>query len=139
MFKRLPKMAILVLVIASLMLSACEPAPTPTPTPEPVVVTEAPVEEAKPSIDPTGQTVSFWHVWGTGLPNETMLAIVDEFNASNEWGITVEAVDQGGYSDLEDALTPPFNLVTCLTWPLVTPMLWPTGIRLVQLPIWLPS
>jgi multiple sugar transport system substrate-binding protein len=103
MFKRLPKMAILVLVIAAMMLSACEPAPAPTPTPEPVVVTEAPVEEVKPSIDPTGQTVSFWHVWGTGLPNETMIAIVDEFNTSNEWGITVEAVDQGGYSDLEDA------------------------------------
>jgi multiple sugar transport system substrate-binding protein/sn-glycerol 3-phosphate transport system substrate-binding protein len=32
-----------------------------------------------------------------------MLAIVDEFNATNEWGITVEALDQGRYNDLEDA------------------------------------
>ena len=103
MLQRFPKIVILVLVIAAMMLSACEPAPTPTPTPEPVVATEAPVEVVKPSIDPTGQTVSFWHVWGTGLPNETMMAIVDEFNASNEWDITVEAIDQGGYGDLEDA------------------------------------
>ncbi|MBN2258748.1 MAG: hypothetical protein JW704_13180, partial [Anaerolineaceae bacterium] len=105
MFKQFPKIVILVLVTAALMLSACKPAATPTPAPttEPVVATEAPAEEVKPSIDPTGQKVSFWHVWGTGLPNETMLAIVDEFNTTNEWGITVEAVDQGGYSDLEDA------------------------------------
>ncbi len=87
MLKRFPKIVILVLVIAAMMLSACEPAPTPTPTPEPVVATEAPVEVVKPSIDPTGQTVSFWHVWGTGLPNETMLAIV-KINASNESDIT---------------------------------------------------
>jgi multiple sugar transport system substrate-binding protein/sn-glycerol 3-phosphate transport system substrate-binding protein len=33
-----------------------------------------------------------------------MLAIVDDFNANNEWGITVNAVDQGNYSDLENAL-----------------------------------
>jgi multiple sugar transport system substrate-binding protein len=103
MYKRIPKMVILVLVVAALMLAACQPAPAPTPTPEPVMPTAAPVEEVKPAIDPTGQTVSFWHVWGTGLPNETMLAVVDEFNATNEWGITVEAVDQGGYSNLEDA------------------------------------
>ncbi len=32
-----------------------------------------------------------------------MLGIVEEFNASNEWDITVEAVDQGKYSNLEDA------------------------------------
>jgi multiple sugar transport system substrate-binding protein len=103
MFKRLSKMVILVLVVIALTLSACQPATTPTTTPEPVVATEAPTEEAKPSIDPTGQTVSFWHVWGTGKPNETLLAIVDEFNATNEWGITVEAVDQAAYKDLEDA------------------------------------
>ena len=49
------------------------------------------------------QTITFWHVWGSGAPNETMLAIVDEFNATNEWGITVEAVDQGRHSENEDA------------------------------------
>lgn len=69
----------------------------------------APTEDMGPQspmgdIDPSGQTVTFWHVWGTGQPNEAMLSIVDSFNATNEWGITVEALDQGGYSDLEDAM-----------------------------------
>jgi multiple sugar transport system substrate-binding protein len=103
MSKNLSKVAFLAVMIISLLLSACGPAATPTPAPtEPPP--PPPTEEAKPSVDPTGQKVTFWHVWGTGLPNETMLAVVDEFNTSNEWGITVEALDQGGYSDLEDAL-----------------------------------
>jgi len=84
------------------------------PTAEPVEPTAAPVEEPAveeptaeemmPAVDPTGQTITFWHVWGTGLPGETMTAIVDDFNATNEWGITVNAQDQGKYNDLEDAL-----------------------------------
>jgi len=61
------------------------------------------VDLPTPTVDPTGQTVNFWHFWGTALLNETMLAIVDDFNSSNEWGITVRAIDQGNYNDLEDA------------------------------------
>lgn len=105
-------------IVFSLILTACgsqaatateEPAaPQPAPTEKPAAApTEAPMATEAPmmpDVDPTGQTVNFWHVWGQGLPNETMLAIVDDFNASNEWGITVNAVDQGNYSDLEDAL-----------------------------------
>ncbi len=75
------------------------PAEEAAPTEEP-----APAEEAAaPGVDPTGQTVVFWHVWGTGGPSEALQAIVDEFNASNEWGITVEALEQGQYNNLEDA------------------------------------
>ena len=51
-----------------------------------------------------GTTVTFWHVWGTGDPSEGMAAVVDTFNATNEYGITVEAVDQGRYGDAEDAM-----------------------------------
>ena len=107
MIKNMIKVILPVTVILSMLLVACGPTATPEPTEPPVVPTEEPTEVITevptPEVDPTGQTVTFWHVWGTGLPNETMLAIVDDFNASNEWGITVEAVDQGKYSNLEDA------------------------------------
>ncbi len=108
---------LIVLTVLSLLLAACgkatpTPAPKPTQAPPPTKApaptkapepTQAPTEPPKPAIDPTGQTITFWHVWGQGQPSETMAAIVDEFNKTNEWGITVEAVDQGRYGDLEDA------------------------------------
>jgi len=61
---------------------------------------EAMEEEA---MEEAGQTITFWHVWGTGSVAEGMTALVDDFNATNEYGITVEAVDQGRYGDAEDA------------------------------------
>lgn len=74
-----------------LVLGACK---TATEEPEP--------EETM--LDPSGQTVTFWHVWGSGDTGEGLTVIVDDFNATNEWGITVEALDQGSYRDLEDAM-----------------------------------
>ena len=114
MSNKMLKTVFLFTIVFSLILSACgggqaapteEPAaPAPAPTEEPAMPTAEPTEEVMmPDVDPTGQTVNFWHVWGQGLPNETMMAIVDDFNASNEWGITVNPVDQGKYGDLEDA------------------------------------
>jgi multiple sugar transport system substrate-binding protein len=41
----------------------------------------------------------FWHQH-TKAREEALIAIVDEFNAINEWGIIVEAVYQGGYTDI---------------------------------------
>lgn len=50
-------------------------------------------------VDPTGQTVVFWHQHSR--ERETALEeIVAEFNATNEWGITVDAEYQGGYDDI---------------------------------------
>ncbi len=99
-------------LLVPMVLGACGGA-TPTEAPPPPEPTEAeepepePTEEpepAAPAVDPSGQTVTFWHVWGTGTVSEGLAAIVDEFNATNEWGITVEALDQGQYRDLEDAM-----------------------------------
>jgi multiple sugar transport system substrate-binding protein len=59
---------------------------------------------AAPTEDPSGQTVTFWHVWYSEPVKSGMVALVDEFNATNEWGITVEALDQGNYSDTEDLM-----------------------------------
>ncbi len=134
MYKKKIFILVVSILTISMILAACAPAATPTesaaapteapaepteapaePTAAPVEPTEAPAEptEAPPEPteepapagpDPSGQTVTFWHVWGTGTPNEGLLAIVDQFNATNEWGITVDALDQGNYSDVEDAM-----------------------------------
>ncbi len=51
------------------------------------------------NVDPTGQTVSFWHQHSRER-EDSLKKIVDEFNSSNEWGITVVAEYQGGYNDI---------------------------------------
>ena len=107
---------VIVVVIMSLALAACKPAPAPAPeqpaVEEPAVVepTEAPVVE-EPVAEPVeevnpleGVTIQFWHVYGEGKPMEGMMALVDEFNKTNEYGITVEALDQGQYGDVEDKM-----------------------------------
>ena len=72
-------------------------------TPE---VEEAPEEEMEEEsgLDLSGTEIAFWHVWGGGSAAEGMAAIVDDFNNSNEWGITVVPVDQGRQGDLEEAV-----------------------------------
>jgi multiple sugar transport system substrate-binding protein len=50
-------------------------------------------------VDPSGQTVVYWHQF-SDTQLEAMTALVDQFNSSNEYGITVEAVGQGNYDDI---------------------------------------
>jgi len=113
MNKKIAWLLFLALVLP-MVLGACAaatPEPPPEveveepsePEPEPEEPAE-PEEPMAPAVDPSGQTVQFWHVWGTDPTASALQAIVDEFNATNEWGITVEAVDQGQYRDLEDAM-----------------------------------
>jgi basic membrane lipoprotein Med (substrate-binding protein (PBP1-ABC) superfamily)/ABC-type glycerol-3-phosphate transport system substrate-binding protein len=100
-----------------MVLSACQPTPTQAPAPaqpeSPAAATEAPAappateapaEPAAPEypwaeVDPSGQTVIFWHQH-TRAREEALLQIIDDFNATNEWGITVEASYQGSYNDI---------------------------------------
>jgi ABC-type glycerol-3-phosphate transport system substrate-binding protein len=42
-----------------------------------------------------GLELDFWYVWDLDEPGVGMNAIVNRFNQENEWGITVNAVDQG--------------------------------------------
>lgn len=51
------------------------------------------------NVDPTGQTVTFWHQH-TRERETALLEIIDAFNQSNEYGITVVAEYQGGYGDI---------------------------------------
>jgi ABC-type glycerol-3-phosphate transport system substrate-binding protein len=75
------------LLIFSMVLSACGP------------------KSAMEDVDVTGTTISYWHPYNEGDPRkDAMDAIVDAFNAENEYGITVEALGQADYSDIEDKI-----------------------------------
>lgn len=120
MMKKISILLSIVLVL-TFVLSACAPEATPEPEEPPVEEpeepaepkeTEAPAEpeEPEPTEEMTeepaappleGVTIQFWHVYSEE-PGEGMQALVDEFNATNEYGITVEALNQGNYSDIED-------------------------------------
>lgn len=54
-------------------------------------------------VDPSGQEVVFWYRV-TGSREEALQSLIAEFNASNEWGITVEGITQGGYTELADKM-----------------------------------
>src|SRR5690606_28748048 len=56
------------------------------------------------SVDPTGAHVVFWHQH-TGARATQLDEIIAEFNANNEWGITVEGLNQGGYNDIYQRMT----------------------------------
>jgi len=60
--------------------------------------------EEEAGLDLSGTEIAFWHVWDTGSASEGMTAIIDEFNNTNEYGITVVGVGQGRQGDLEDAV-----------------------------------
>lgn len=55
-------------------------------------------------VDPTGATVVFWHQH-TGGRAKQLDTLVADFNSTNEWGITVEASNQGSYNDIFQKMT----------------------------------
>ena len=56
-------------------------------------------------VDPSGQTVVYWHQYSDDSSQaETMAALIEDFNSSNEYGITVEAIHQGSYRPIEDLM-----------------------------------
>jgi len=82
-----------VLVILTLtvpLVTSCAPK-----TPAPDVGIYGEIE----NLDPSGQAVVYWYQH-TGSREELMLSLIDEFNRTNEWGITVQGESQGGYDDL---------------------------------------
>lgn len=96
-----------IVILASMILGACTPAapePTEAPVVEPTeeVVVEEPTEEVVdegPGLE--GVSIDFWHVYSE-QQGEDLQAIVDDFNATNPYGIMVEAFNQGNYGDVED-------------------------------------
>ena len=102
---------IALLMIAVLALAACTTVPAAPAAEAPAAATEAVAEEAPADaaagegayagVDPTGQTVAWWHNH-SGSREEQLLLLIAEFNESNEYGITIEALNQGSYDDIRD-------------------------------------
>lgn len=95
-----------IIMLLSIVLSACTAPATEAPVveeTEEVVVeeTEEVVEETEAPPAFEGVTVQFWHVY-SDEPGEALQGLIDEFNATNEYGITVEGLNQGNYGDVED-------------------------------------
>lgn len=73
-----------------------------TPTPS-LTSTMTPIPFSWEEVDPSGQTVVFWH-HHTYIQADTMQRIVADFNTNNEWGITVILEFQGNYSEIFDKM-----------------------------------
>jgi multiple sugar transport system substrate-binding protein/sn-glycerol 3-phosphate transport system substrate-binding protein len=52
-------------------------------------------------VDPRGQTVVWWHNH-SGSREELLLPLIEQYNESNDCGITVQAENQGSYNDIRD-------------------------------------
>jgi multiple sugar transport system substrate-binding protein/sn-glycerol 3-phosphate transport system substrate-binding protein len=108
---------LMVLALVLPLLAACAtetPAPTTAPDATPTSApAETVVEEVGPcapatsgplaGVDPRGQTVVWWHNHSRER-EEGLIEMVEEFNATNECGITVEPQNQGGYNDIRDKM-----------------------------------
>ena len=112
-----------VVVIAGILVVGCKPTPTPTeaPTEEATEApTEAPTEEATEepteepteappydveiygdleNLDPSGQVVTYWYQHSRSR-EEALQAMIQEFNSTNEWGITVQGEYAGHYGEI---------------------------------------
>jgi len=91
------------LLLAHSLLAACQPVPTSleissTQNPSTLMITQA-ITDLYSDIDPSGQTVIFWHSYYFDR-EKALLQIIDEFNQANAWGITVKAEYQGSANEV---------------------------------------
>jgi multiple sugar transport system substrate-binding protein len=90
-------------VTATLTLEDPEPpepaaSPTPTATEEPKSTLDVGEEDIR------GQVVRLWHPW-RGEQAEVMERMIETFNASNDWGIEVQATGKRDLDQLWDDIT----------------------------------
>jgi len=82
-----------VAAFCALLLAGCGSATQDAPSGSP---------DAVDAVDPRGQKVIFWYP--SDRHEETMLAMVDDFNATNEWGIIVQGEFAGSYEEIYDRI-----------------------------------
>lgn len=107
------RLLVLLLVVFALVFTACQQEAEPTDEPVAEEPTEEedlePVEDANPYDDVTpASDIVFWHQH-SGAREEALQEIIADFNANNEWGITVTAEYQGGYGDIFNKMLPILN------------------------------
>ena len=57
------------------------------------------------SIDPSGQSILYWNQYNPDSAQGTAIAkLVDDFNANNSYGITVDQEYIGSYSPIQDQM-----------------------------------
>ena len=87
-------------------VAAPQATPTSTRTPVPPTATITPQPTSSLGVDLTalnGVTIEFWHPW-SGETGKVIEESIEEFNAANEYGITVESVYQGTLNSLNDVI-----------------------------------
>lgn len=67
-------------------------------------LTAVSAQEDLSAVDPSDQSVLYWHQYNGGAQQETINALIEQFNSTNEYGITVEGVAIGNYNDLRDQM-----------------------------------
>lgn len=55
-------------------------------------------------VDPSGVTLTYWHQYNSPAQQAAAAGVAAAFNASNPYGITVEAIAKGNYNDLRTAM-----------------------------------
>ena len=101
------------------LLAACQPAPshlTATPsaqakttaqdatTPQPTITPQAASKLGVAEEALKGITIQVWHPW-FGVEANLFQSQVDEFNQTNQWGITVQSTSQLDYDELFNNVT----------------------------------
>ncbi len=99
------------MLVAALIFAGCAAPPAAAPAADDGAMAEDSGEMADDSmadgemmmdwegVDPSGQEVVFWHQH-TRDREESLNQIIADFNANNEYGITVVPEYQGGYGDI---------------------------------------
>ncbi|MFN2272385.1 MAG: ABC transporter substrate-binding protein [Anaerolineae bacterium] len=104
--KILPKLLAILLVSALfsvLVVSCCPGSPEEDVKPTRRPPYDVEIYGELEGVDPSDQVVVFWYPY-TQEQEELLLALIDQFNAGNEWGITIVGEYAGSNDDLYDEI-----------------------------------
>lgn len=92
------------LVISASSVAAQDATATPTPLPPVEFGAQAGTYEGESDnlagVDPTGVTIDYWHQYNNPFQLSVITGIVNAFNDTNPYGITVNPIAQGNYGDI---------------------------------------